>query len=360
MPMRPDDATTLALNVRDMYVHAESLILEKLAKALAKSADTPDWLTGRLMEQRRMIRELDSILDALDRDVPGAVEKVTALAYNRGVGFANTDAKGAGISMSLAGEVRDTGTEIALARAAIEPLSAMRMQIRRWTFDVYARVGLLAAQAVASGVETRRQASLRFLNQLGGRGVTGFIDRAGRSWEMGSYGEMVGRTTVAQAMLEGHADRIQDYGIDTVIVSNAPEECKICQPFEGRILSISGRTTGTLSDGRVVMMSLAAAKGRGLFHPNCRHSHSIYLPGITKGPGTDLADPEGSALRQRQRAYERSIRELKRKKIIADELDPTAGKAAGSKLRAKQAEFKRWRDENDRKVQTHRTNFNKR
>lgn len=353
----PDDATYLAQSVRDMYVHSESLILQKLAKALAKSSDTPDWLTSRLMEQRRMIRELDSILDDLARDMPDAFERVTALAYNKGSLQGDQDTKGLSLIGSLGGGVRDTSTEIALARAAIEPLSNMRMQIRRWTYDTYAKVGLLAAQSVASGVETRKEASLRFLNQLAGRGVTGFVDRAGRAWEMGSYAEMVGRTTVAQAMLEGHADRIQHYGIDTVIVSDAPEECTICRPFEGRVLSISGRNQGTLADGTEVMMSLTAAKAAGLYHPNCRHSHSIYLPGITKGPGKDTADPAGDDLRRRQRAYERSIRELKRKKLIADEFDPAAGKAAGSKLRAKQAEFKTFRDENDRKTQTHRTNI---
>lgn len=356
MAFRPDDATDLAQAIRDMYVRSESLILQRLARSLAKTANAPDWLTARLAEQQRLIRELDGILADLAVEVPGAVAEVVALAFNRGAGFATADAKAAGISMDLTGRVRDTGTEVALARAAVEPLSAMRLQVRRWTFDVYARVGLLAAEQVASGAFTRRDASLRFLKQLAGRGVTGFVDRAGRSWEMGAYGEMVARTTVAQAALEGHAERLEDLGVDTVVVSNAPEECSICRPFEGRILSLTGRTSGTLKDGRTVMMSLAQAKGEGLFHPNCRHSHSIYLPGITKGPGRDTADPEGDALRRRQRAYERSIRQLKREKVIAQEFDPAAGKAAGSKLRAKQAEFKAFRDENDRKNLTHRTN----
>ncbi|WP_404285423.1 phage minor capsid protein [Glutamicibacter arilaitensis] len=360
MPFRPDDATDLAEAIRDMYVRSESLILQELARAVAKSANAPDWLTERLMSQRRMISALDKILNDLDNEIPGAVEEVTKLAFNRGQGFADADLKGVGISMDLNGAVRDTSTDVVLARAAVQPLSAMRLQVRRWTMDVYAKVGLLAAEQVASGAFTRRDASLRFLQQLAGQGVVGFVDRAKRSWEMGAYAEMVGRTTVAQAALEGHAERLESYGVDTVIVSNAPEECKICRPFEGQVLSLRGKTEGTLSDGRTVMMTLAEAKGRGLFHPNCRHSHSIYLPGITKGPGRDTADPQGDALRQRQRAFERRIRELKREKLIAEEFDPAAGKAAGSKLRAKQAEFKVFRDENDRKVQTHRTNIKNR
>ncbi|WP_313816356.1 phage minor capsid protein [Citricoccus sp.] len=357
MAFRPDDPEDLALRLRDMYVAAEGRILQQLARSMARTMDAPDWLTARLAEQRRMIRAVDAILDDLFEDVPGAVERLTALSFNRGAGIASTDAAAAGISMDLVGRARNTATDVVLARAATEPLQRMRLQVRRWTDDVYARTGLLAAQQVASGASTRRDASLRFLQQLGGRGVTGFTDRAGRAWEMGAYAEMVGRTTVAQAQLEGHAERLEDLGVDTVIVSNAPEECNICRPFEGQVLSLRGRTTGRLSDGRTVMTTLGRAKSAGLFHPNCRHSYSIYLPGITKGPARDKADPEGQKLRERQRAYERRIRALKREELIAAAIDPEAGKVAGRKVRAKQAEFKAFRDEHGRKAQTHRTNI---
>lgn len=360
MPVRPDDAQDLARRVRDMYVHAESLILQQLARAIARTGDASDTLTGKLAEQRRMIRALDRILADLDNHVPGAVQEVVNLAYNRGVGFAVNDAEKAGITGDIFGRVRDTGTEVILARAAIEPLGSMRMQIRRWTADVFDQVTQQAAAEVASGVIDRRQASARLLMKLAGQGVKGFTDRSGRKWEAGSYAEMAVRTATAQAMIEGHSERLQAYGVDTVIVSDSPEECKICRPFEGRVLSLSGRTVGRLSDGREVFMSLAQAKREGLYHPSCTHRHTIYLPGITKGPGRDTADPAADKLRQQQRAYERRIRELKREKAIADEFGGPAKTAANRKLRAKQAEFKDFRESNDRKNLSYRTNLNAR
>ncbi|BCW11496.1 hypothetical protein NtRootA4_25600 [Arthrobacter sp. NtRootA4] len=42
---------------------------------------------------------------------------------------------------------------------------------------------------------------------------------------------------------------------------------------------------------------LHCRKRRGLYHHNGRLSHSIYLPGITKGRGKDTAVPKGYALR---------------------------------------------------------------
>jgi hypothetical protein len=131
----------------------------------------------------------------------------------------------------------------------------------------------------------------------------------------------------------------------------------VCRPFEGKVLSLSGRTTGRLKDGKAVVASLAQAKSAGLFHNNCRHSHSIYLPGITKGPGKDTADPTGDALRQKQRAYERRVRELKRADAIAQEFGGPQATQARAKLRAKQSEFTAWREANDRKNLAYRTSL---
>lgn len=362
MPIRPDDAADLAKRVRQMYVDAESLILTQMARAIARTAEVPDHLTERLDAQRRMVRELDKILRGLDRGAPEAMARIVALAYNRGVGFAVGDADKAGLmaGVELFGQVRDTGTEVVLARAAIEPLGSMRLPIRRWVDDVYNRVTLTAAAEVASGAINRREASRRALLRYAREGVKGFTDRSGRQWEMGAYAEMTARTTVAQAAVEGHSERLQSYGIDTVIVSNASEECKLCRPFEGKVLSLTGKTSGRLSDGRTVVATLAEARRAGLYHPNCRHSHSIYLPGITKGPGRDTADPAGDKIRQAQRTKERQIRGLKRAAAIEAELAEDGGKAARAKLRAKQAEFREWREANDRKNLAYRTNPNHR
>ncbi|KUM31878.1 hypothetical protein AQ436_01825 [Arthrobacter sp. EpRS66] len=360
MTMRPNEARDLAERVRDIYVAAESLILEKLARAVANTGDSPDWLTTRLMEQRALLRQLDRILADLDHNVPGAVEQVVGLAYNRGIAYAVHDAEKAGIEGDLFGRVANTGAETVIARSAIEPLGSMRLNVRRWTMDVFNRVTLQAASEVSTGNVTRREASARLLRTLAGQGVKGFTDKSGRQWEMGAYAEMATRTATSQALREGHGDRLLHYGVDTVIVSDSPEECKLCRPYEGKVLSLTGNTTGKLKDGKTVVASLREATGKGLFHPGCTHSYSVYLPGITKGPGRVTANPEGDKLRQQQRAYERRIRGLKREKILMKDLDPAASTLAGQKLRAKQEEFNAWREANGRKDLSYRTNLKSR
>ena len=44
----------------------------------------------------------------------------------------------------------------------------------------------------------------------------------------------------------------------------------MCAPRNGKVLSLTGQTPGC--------PTLAEAEGAGLFHPNCRHASSLYIP----------------------------------------------------------------------------------
>lgn len=356
MAIRPDDAATLAKGVAELYSEAETTLLQRIAAALAKGNDAPDWAETKLLGIQALRAQADGILTDLAGNVPGAVERAVGIAYNRGIATAGGDLTGAGLAAGAFAEVTPTGAAAAIVSVTLARLTPMSFQIRRAVTDVYQQVVTQVAAQTALGTITRREASAKILTRLASQGVTGFRDVAGRNWAMSSYAEMAARTSASNAMLQGHTDRITELGIDTVIVSNAPEECAACRPFEGKVLSLSGRTTGRLRDGRKITASLSEAKGDGLFHPNCRHSLSIYLPGITKTP-TDTADPKGDALRQQQRAYERRIRELKRQDAIAQEFGGPAAKQSRAKLKAKTAEFTQWREEYDRKNLSYRNSI---
>lgn len=357
MAIRPDDAAVLAKELRELFSEAETVLLQRIARALARNVDKPNWAETKLLAIQALQRETAGILTDLDKGVPGAVERAVNLAYNRGIATAGAELTTAGLVHAAFAEVQPTSALAAIVSEAMARLTPMSFQIRRSVTDVYQQVVTQTVAQTALGTVTRREASRMVLTRLGQQGIAGFTDTAGRQWNLATYAEMAVRSSTANAMLQGHTDRVTELGVDTVIVSDAPEECEICRPFEGRVLSLSGRTIGRLKDGKTVVASLAEAKARGLYHNNCRHSHSIYLPGITKGPTKDTADPEGNALRVQQRAYERRIRELKRQDAIAQEFGGPAATQARAKLRAKQAEFKAWREEHDRKNLAYRTSL---
>ena len=80
---------------------------------------------------------------------------------------------------------------------------------------------------------------------------------------------MVARTTTMEAHLEGTKNRLMELDWDLVRVSSHHGACPLCVPWEGKILSLSGKTEG--------YPTLDEAKDAGLFHPNCRHAYGLHI-----------------------------------------------------------------------------------
>lgn len=359
MPVSPKLALRLALELRGIYESATNTLIRAIAVHVGRGAQDVTWQDRKLEALTLLMHDVDRTIDELRREVPGAVERALGYAYRRGGAVGAREAEAAGIT----GAFNSMPDEEALTRLlseAMRPHEEVILGIRRSVQDVYDQALKRAAATVLTGAGTRVDAARSALSLLADRGITGFTDRSGRKWDMASYAEMVTRTSSGHAAIEGHMDRLTGLGVDTVYVSDSPEECEICREWESSILSISGKTAGdTLSDGKKVKASVADARAAGLWHPNCTHSSSIYLPGFTEPP-TDTEDADDYDLRQRQRAYERRIRKWKRRVEIEEAVtgknDPHA-KQARKKLRDVQAEFKNWRDANDRRAVTQRTNL---
>ena len=74
--------------------------------------------------------------------------------------------------------------------------------------------------------------------------------------------------------------------------------------------------------------SVAQAIAAGLMHPNCRHTLSLYLPGVTRIP-RNTEDPDGDRARQQLRYLERGVRGWKLREAAA--LSPQAAAYAKAK-----------------------------
>jgi hypothetical protein len=232
-------------------------------------------------------------------------------------------------------------------------------RVTRAVQDAYRDVVNRASSSVLLGSLTLRQGAQRALDQFAAQGITGFVDKSGRRWNLASYAEMAVRSVTGRAAIEGHLDQLQALGQALVIVSNAPLECPLCRPWEGEVLTINGasgphsvraeHTTESVRQGlrRVpvtvtvhVAGSLTEARAAGLFHPNCRHSLSVYLPGVSTRPESP-PHPHDATYEdtQQQRYLERQVRAWKRRQQVA--LDDMARRNAAARVRQYQ---KRIRD----------------
>lgn len=377
----PSIELDIADRLLEIYSDVERKLAADIARRLNAGMDTPTWAADKLAQAGQLRRSASALVGRLAVD-DGRITQSLVLAYMRGgseanrelvrlaqpladatrrrlLNPANSGEQELALQRVIDGRQEDAARRLAAATRAFPGLDALQrlvfslasrlagthLPVVRWALDAYREaVGEGALAPVLLGTAARRAGTQRAWERLLSQGVKGFTDKAGRNWNLASYVEMATRTGVAQAAVEGHLDRLSDAGIDLVIVSNAPAECERCRPWEGKVLARSGpegrRTVQVMSAIDDVLVEVEIwgtvdeAVAKGLLHPNCRHSLSAYLPGVTRAP-TNTADPEGDQARQHLRALERGVRKAKLQQAGA--LTPEAGKAAEDDIRTGQA-----------------------
>lgn len=340
MSVSPEDAEDLAAEVADAYASAELGIFGRLAQFIGTGLNLDSWATDRRDGSGLVRRALGTLLSGLFTRGRKAAKKAAAEAERRGV--AQADGELGALSSDLpppSGVHAKKGTE-----KITDDLKKVESAMVDQSMTIYQRVITQASAAVEAGTSTRLSAASRALAKFADAGITGFTDKAGRRWELATYVEMAVRTHVANVMVDAHTDRIQSAGVRLVMVSEAPYECEKCKPWEGKILEIGGpkgkhevtvNRAGQRGSITVqVAGSLAEAREAGLFHPNCRHNVSAYLPGVTRTP--EKADTKGVTYKdtQKLRQIERTARKWDRRRAVA----------LSDEERAKaEAKFKYWR-----------------
>ena len=123
-------------------------------------------------------------------------------------------------------------------------MDAADRNILRAANDAYANIVGRASALVATGTVTVREAVQREMNDFANRGITSFVDVAGRHWDMETYAEMATLTAIERATIEGYTDTMEEYGFDLAEISSHFGACPVCEAWEGVIVSVSGETYG--------------------------------------------------------------------------------------------------------------------
>jgi len=305
----------------------ELALLANLAKYLNRWLNATEFDASQFVTSTALLYAGRRLVRRIHRKRQQAAARAVLTAHLRGLAaartaLATTVTLHGGIATTLARVDSEAATR-ALARALSGRLAETDLRVLRAVDDIYRQaVGRATMQGLA-GSFTRRQAAQAALDELAGRGITGFVDRTSRAWNLASYTEMATRTAIHNAERQGVMDGVRASGRDLVTVSGSPGCCPMCAPWEGEVLSLDGLTPGYLT--------LADAERDGLFHPSCRHALAPYVEGLTRTDGIQQGDPDRYAAEQQQRHLERGIRYWKTREAVA--MDEVSEAKARRKVR---------------------------
>lgn len=348
-----DYANSLAQTVSDLVAQIEMRLIWEIAR------DVNRGLGGGSRYEVDMTARYGALYARLQKqlgkpwqNVLTTVQSALDKAAEAGQGMAERDLAG-----RLANHPETLGVPVTNVRAleviasdlhrVLADLPALAL---RNAFDSYQQIISTPAALNATGVLTRRKATQDALNGFAARGIDGFTDKAGRTWHIDTYAEMATRTGAAHALRTAYEGELIARGEDLVIVTGNTYTCRLCAPWQDKVLSLTGlypagthRLPSAVGDGYVtvhVAGTLEEARAAGLHHPNCTHSEGLYLPGATViEPGTmGVRDAETYDASQKQRALEREIR--KHKRLLVAAITGEAESKARAAIRGYQAQIR--------------------
>lgn len=367
-------------DIARIFEEIEDRLIKSLKRNLSRHREEEEkyglkwsaWQAEKLREVDRFRRECSAIVSEYSDKIAEDTRQLMQEQFAEGV---NGAAEEAGELVLVQPEIKpldgDTayqtgepdffGVDTSKVSRLIADMTAQEHHVEnsalRVMDDVYRTTVHKAQLAMSTGSVTLDQAVDMAVSDFLAKGINSIVYRDGRRVNIADYVRMALRTTSSRAALQGKSAKYKALGYDTVLVSSYGKCSPTCRPWQGRAYiddvfsdfsgEIEDRSTG--DDFNMWGKSeycgewfplLSTALHHGLFHPNCRHSISLYVHG-----STELPEPEDSEraerlykAEQKQRALEREIRKHKR---LAEGLsDPAEVKKAKKQLREAQKKLR--------------------
>lgn len=190
---------------------------------------------------------------------------------------------------------------------------------------MYRRIVEETTGKVISGFKTTNKAIAETVVDWSRKGIeTAFVDKGGNVWSLERYAETVIRSTANRTYNDLRMSRMQEYGVDLVLVSSLPDPREICGRIQGKVASIKEPFEN--HSGYPSIYDYGYGTPGGLRGVNCRHMFFPFVEEMMENNQPQYSDSEmehNRELRQKQRYYERQVkgakRELKLAEIIGDE-----------------------------------------
>ena len=368
--LTPQKIQDLADPIESIYISMTNELLVNIGKHIRKPTwtHTAAWEIQKLSELGQLTQENAEIINRWIKEIPEAVRDTMEETRRQALESIEKQMEKAVQDGYLTPPMRDSTYDVLkeYSQQAADQLNLVNTTMLQSSVSQYQRLvyltqdeynrllaqqeatqGILnqAAGNVASGTETRTKALQRAIQKISAEGLTGFYDKAGRSWSPEAYVNMDIRTTVHNVAIQSVKNRMEDYNTTVFQVSAHAGARPLCYPYQGKLLSWDN-TEGdiTLGNGETwhykPVNSSSYGEPAGLFGINCGHSPIPMIPGVSIPHAQDYVQPKEKNDKQyqesqKQRALEREIRAAKRAVEMGDNSDDAKEKvkAAQAKMR---------------------------
>lgn len=358
------EALNLAAPIADAYTSIEERLLVRIARQLSLNDDhqlneVSKWQLKQLAKHGTLRQDAHKIIAAGTRGIPGDVADTVRKAIDDTLAedgiqgmwhnqqFAESAANAVKHYRNQAKNVYNQVNTVMKYKAESTFVRAVNSVADKWTQEQRREQSEIANKqdvlnilnsntaAVVSGAESRTKAVRTTIHEMAQKGIPAFVDKSGREWSPEAYVNMDIRATVKNTALEAEFSTMDNLGQDVFEVSSHPGSRPKCRPWQGKLISRSGKTTEiTDINGRkhkvIPLSQTSFGEPDGLFGINCGHRPRGVSDGLFRNSAVEYEDTEDKELYNKvckQRELERKVR---KSKTEADMLE-AAGDTEGAK-----------------------------
>lgn len=185
--------------------------------------------------------------------------------------------------------------------------------------NMYRKVIEETTAKVLAGTKTINQAVTETMVDWSNKGLrTGFVDKGGNVWGLERYAESVIRSTANTVYNDLRMERMQEYGVNLVLVSSLPDPREACSHIQGKVAMLEESSVDSKYPS---VYDFGYGEPWGLRGINCRHMFFPFIEGLNENNQPQYSDSDmerNRELRNKHRYYERQIRKAKQSLNIAE------------------------------------------
>lgn len=320
------------------------------------------------MYELSLLQQVQQELNKLKKDSHAVVSELVRNNYQKGLTELVVEAQAAGMDPQSVGMLMMSGLNTSQIELLIENTDydfnrAIHLVGRRMQDGIREAAIEAAAEKLTTG-QTVRQMQKILEQKLAAQGLTSVEYANGMQMPLGSYAEMVSRSTTAETQNAAKIVQGGAWGYELVTMTTHSPTCAICAMYQGRVYALTKEAANgkyRTKNGTVLrfpyLYDTAFASGYDTIHPNCRHRIALFAweayteEELRHYQNVSNAPFEDTRSDQERKAYSAAV--AKRRQLLANRrqylkikeaLPNDAPKSFAGFMRMKNANSERYRN----------------